>query len=320
MACYRAIEQGQTRYFDSRGIGSVIKRGSRMKVAGIVIAISFVIYVGLSIYGAIAVMEIPRIPLHSSPASVDLSYEDVSFTSRVDKVLLKGWYIPGEGNFVVIIVHGGWQNRVDLDVNTLGLAQDLVENGYNLLLFDLRGRGESEGKGLSLMYFERDIGGAVDYLRSKGYSVENIGIIGFCSGAASSLILASQESIGALVLDACFANVRNMIIRQAALKGIPDFLVNLFAPGVLLMTRIMYGYEMVNPIDVVADVSCPILFIYEENDNLTSLEDTYQLFEASGNPANELWVIRDAEHSQAYKKYPSKYVEAITNLFTAVGK
>lgn len=205
-----------------------------IKVTAIGIAIILVLYTGLSIYGAREAMEIPRLPLNNSPASVGLAYEDGSFTSRDDGVVLRGWYLPSKRDSVIIIVHGGFQNRLDDNVGTLGLAHDLVKNGYNILLFDLRGRGESEGKGLALSNIERDIGGAVDYLKAKGHPLKRIYIIGFCSGAASACIFASQNNIGALVLDACFANVHNMFTRQAVLMGIPEFLADFFTPGAIV--------------------------------------------------------------------------------------
>ena len=164
-----------------------------LKVTAIGIATVLILYIGLSIYGAKAAMEIPRLPLIHSPASVGLDYEDVAFTSRDDHVMLRGWHLPSKGNSIIIIVHGGFQNRVDDNVDTLQLADDLVKKGYNLLLFDLRGRGESEGKGLALSNIERDIGGAVDYLKARGYPIRRINIIGFCSGAAS---LAAEKLAG----------------------------------------------------------------------------------------------------------------------------
>lgn len=290
-----------------------------MKAAPIGIAVVLVAYMGLSVYGARAAMEIPRLPLNDSPASVGLNYEDVAFTSRVDSVLLKGWFIPSENDSVIVIVHGGFQNRVDYNVDTLALARDLAHKGFGLLLFDLRGRGESEGKGLSLSNIERDIGGAVDYLKQRGYSAERIGIIGFCSGAASAVIFASQENIGALVLDGCVARVTSMFKAQGALRGIPGFLVDFFTPGVLLMAKLLYGYEMMHPVDVVASVACPTLFIYEERDNTIPVEDARRLFQASGGTENELWIVPDAEHSQAYRTFPSKYVEKVASFLARLG-
>lgn len=290
-----------------------------MKIATGGLAVALAAYVGLSIFGATALMEIPRLPLHGSPASVGLAYEDVSFTTR-DGIVLRGWYLPAQGDLALVIVHGGFQNRVDDTVDTLDLARDLVQKGYNLLLFDLRGRGESEGKGYALSHIDSDIGGAVNYLVNRGYPASRIGLIGFCSGAASSCIFASHESVGGLVLDGCFTSVRHMVDRQAVQRGIPQFLLNFFMPGLALAAKTIYGYDEVNPVDVVAEVTCPILFIHEEHDELVSLEDDSQLLKASTNPANTLWEVNGTKHSQAYKTHPSEYVERVNEFFAAVLK
>jgi pimeloyl-ACP methyl ester carboxylesterase len=287
-----------------------------MKIAARGVTIALAAYVGLSIFGASALIEIPRLPLHGSPAFVGLAYEDISFTSR-DGIVLRGWYIPAQGDLALVIVNGGFQNRVDDTVDTLALARDLVQKGYNLLLFDLRGRGESEGKGYSLSHIDCDVGGTVDYLTNRGYPVSRIGLVGFCSGAASSCIFASHESIGGLVLDGCFTSARHMVDRQAVQRGIPQFLPNFFIPGLILATKTIYGYDEVNPIDVVAEITCPILFIHEEDDELVSLEDVSHLFQASTNPANMLWEVNGTKHSEAYKTHPSEYVERINTFFAS---
>lgn len=293
-----------------------LHRASKMKLAVKIIAIVFAVYVALSVLGAILTMDIPRIPVRDSPTSVALEYQDVSFPSRGDGIVLKGWFLPGQGDTVLLIVHGGFQNRIDYDIDTLGLSRDLVQKGYNILLFDLRGRGESEGKGRTLLNTESDIGGAVDYLKSKGYLSESVGIIGYCSGAASACIFASEENIGALVLDGCFTTVRGMFVKQATVKHIPEFLLDLFIPGVSFMVKNLYGYEPLDPVSVAPKITCPTFFIHEERDNLITLEETQQLFNSSNNPANEIWEVTDAEHSQAYKTYPSLYVGRLDAFFS----
>ena len=158
----------------------------------------------------------------------------------------------------------------------------------------------------------------VDYLKGEGYAFEKIYIMGFCSGAAASCIFASRNSPSALILDGCFADVHTMVRREAVAWGIPEFLVGPFLPGLRLMTRICYGYNVVNPIDVVADISCPVLFIHEEHDEFTTLEETRRLFESSRNPANELWEISGADHSQSYRKQPEEYVERVDGFVSAI--
>lgn len=47
------------------------------------------VYVGLSLFGAVAAMVIPRLPLKDSLDSVGLAYSNVTFGSRLDDLLLK---------------------------------------------------------------------------------------------------------------------------------------------------------------------------------------------------------------------------------------
>jgi pimeloyl-ACP methyl ester carboxylesterase len=284
------------------------KKSRIIQFAAVGFGVLVVVYLSLSVYGANRAMEIDPLPLSASPDPFGLAYEDVSFNSLDGVVDLKGWYLPGDGDRVIIIVNGGYQNRVDDNVDTLGLTRDLIARGYNVLLFDQRGRGESGGRGLALSNTDVDIGGAVAYLEDRGCEPDNICILGFCSGAASSCIYASRHHIGALVLDGCFIDVPTMVRRQAVAYGPPDFLVRIFIPGLLIMTRLIYGYEMINPVDVVADISCPVFFIHEEYDEFITLEETRQLLEASGNPANRLWEVPGVEHSQPYRTFPVEYV------------
>jgi uncharacterized protein len=287
-----------------------------LKSISIGLAVILVLYLGLSIYGARKAMEIPRLALgKDTPASVGLMYEDVVFTSLDDRVSLKGWYLPGRFDSVIIIVHGGFQNRLDENVNTLELARDLVQNGWSVLLFDLRGRGESEGKALSLSNIEKDIGGSVDYLKTRGYSDKHVFVIGFCSGAASACIFASRNNLGGLVLDGCFATVTGMVVNQAKKLGIPEFLVKGFAPGILCMARLSYGYRTINPIDDVGKIACPIFFIHEEKDDVITWEETQLLYRNSTNPANQIWEVEAAEHSQSYKSQPAEYIKRVSNFF-----
>jgi len=88
-----------------------------MKIACRIFAGALILYLVLSIVGTVLTMDIPRLSLNGSPASVGLTYDDVSFPSRGDGVTPKGWYLPGRGNSI-IIVHGGFQNRVDDNVST----------------------------------------------------------------------------------------------------------------------------------------------------------------------------------------------------------
>jgi uncharacterized protein len=283
---------------------------------GIAIGIAAIIlvYIGLSVYGTKRAMEIPRLPLNVLPSSVGLEYKDISFPSRDDNVLLKGWFLPGGNTTAILIVNGGFENRIDENSDTLGITADLVKKGYDVLLFDLRGRGESEGKGRSLSNIEKDIGGAGNYLVKQGYDAENICILGFCSGAASACIFASQNTVGAVILDGCFIDVPTMVVREANTENIPSWLTNIFIPGLTVMSRLFYGYHRINPIDVVGEIKCPVFFIHEEHDNVITWDETRRLFLASHNPADQIWEVGDAQHSQAFLTDSKEYIQKVDDF------
>jgi fermentation-respiration switch protein FrsA (DUF1100 family) len=281
-----------------------------------VLAALLIVYLGISWYIAHSVMRVPRLPLYDTPASVGLAYEDVSFPSRTDKLTLRGWYIAGKKTFTVIILTGMRQNRVDYGIGVLDIARDLIAKGYNVLLFDLRGRGQSEGSGVLLTRFERDIGGAVDYIRQRGCPSEQIGFIGFSAGAASSIIFTSSEAAAALVSDSCFADVADVFIGKGVSEsGMPHWLIGFFGMGVLFVSMVLYGYRKVNPVDRVSAVTCPILFIQGDQDDLIPVNDSHRLKEASGNPADEVWVVPDAGHTLSYLTEPTVYMERVTAFF-----
>ena len=77
------------------------------------------------------------------------------------------------------------------------------------------------------------------------------------------------------------------------------------------MTHIIYDYDVVNPIDVVGEVACPVLFIHEESDAFITWEETNRLFKASGNPADEIWEVSGAPHSESYRTFPAEYTEKV---------
>jgi pimeloyl-ACP methyl ester carboxylesterase len=275
-----------------------------------------VLYSTLSMIGAMLVMRIPRLPVEGSPSAVGLAYTNVSFPARNESnILLKGWYLQGQGDKTILIVHGGFQTRIDNVVDTLDLTKSLVADGYNVLLFDLRGRGESQGKGLNILTNENDIGGAIDFLKTRG-GVAHIGIIGFCSGAATTAIFASQENIGAIVLDGCFATADSMVTRQATIRGIPAFLVDSFIPGLRLTVKLFYGAVPEDPIKAVPNITCPVFFIHEQNDDLTTTQETNRLFQTAKNPADEIWEVPGALHSEGYKTDPAQYVQKVNAFFS----
>ena len=162
-------------------------------IIGIVVLV-IVAFLGLSAYLGASATRVERVAIEGSPANKGLTFEDVSFLSKSDGLTLRGWYLPSQDSEqIIIMLHGGEMHRADPSIDMLGIAAELIDNGYNVLMFDMRGHGESEGERLSAGYHERkDLLGAIDFVKGRGF--ERIGVLGFSMGGATALMTAAEST------------------------------------------------------------------------------------------------------------------------------
>ena len=317
-------------------------RGWRIGVA-VLLTLSVLLMVG---YSAVSISMATQIQVSyrrtlpsATPASLGLQYKDVTFPSRYDNLQLKGWFIPGvlpngqlTSQRTIIMVHGIGKNRDDKDVDLLNLSSDLARRGFAILAFDLRGHGESPAAPLSFgSYEQRDVLGAVDFLRSGPLPYPQLGhpraIAGWGDslGGATLILAAAQEpAIGAIVSDSAYADILPRLERDIPARG---HFPAMFTPGGLIMAQVLYGvdYYHVRPVDVIARIAPrPILLIHGANDNkdhiTTPPADMYTLAAAAlgGPEANvQTWMVPGATHVHAYRLEGKVYVDRIIAFYTA---
>ena len=87
-----------------------------------------------------------------------------------------------------------------------------------------------------------------------------------------------------------------------------------FAPGFFLMARFKYGCDKINPIDVVADANCPVLFIHGEADKDVPATNSQELYRVKNDPRDDLWIVPGAGHTQSYKANPAEYVSRVAEF------
>ncbi|MFN2232716.1 MAG: alpha/beta hydrolase [Anaerolineales bacterium] len=135
-----------------------------------------------------------RVP-HSN---IDLDAERVNFLSQ-DGLQLFGWFLKGEKRPVVILLHRLGATSLSMSYQ----ARFLQKAGYNVLTFDFRAHGDSQGDTITGTMEDNDIFGALDYLASRpDVDANQVGILGVSYGAVIALYAASQSTaIKALVLE-----------------------------------------------------------------------------------------------------------------------
>jgi len=166
------------------------------------------------------------------PDSLGLLYKNISFTSE-DGTILLGWFIPSlkaddilaEGDKAltrkrpgVVLCHDFGANRDQL----LALASTLNREGIEVLLFDFRGSGLSEGKPRSFgLYEQEDVTAAVHYLAEQPtVDSSKISVIGQGLGGIAAIGAASRDhGICSLVVGDVDRNFEAAVSRKLRQSG-----------------------------------------------------------------------------------------------------
>ena len=242
-----------------------------------------------------------------TPWELGITHEEVEFRTP-DGLILRGWWLENSDprrTVVALAGHNGARHHA------LGIGAALWHRGANVLLFDNRGRGFSDGDRGSLGYFETvDASAAVEYALSR--SEYPLGLLGFSMGAAVAVMVAARDArVGAIVADSPFASQRGLLCTHLRRYLGP-------AAGALveLSGRFLpYDMEEVEPIREVAKISPrACMFIHGELDETTNPRDSRALHEAAEEP-KELWPLAGVDHCGAYFADRAAYSEKVSGFF-----
>jgi len=294
-------------------------RISAMRGAAALFVLGLLAYGGVSYRVADGLTKPTRQPLDPPAASVAATYEDVSFKST-DGLLLKGWWFPvPSADRAVVIVHGRGANRIKSSFDPQKIAQFLLASRYSVLLFDLRGHGESEGLRYSLGEYEpRDVVAAIDFAQRKaGIDRKRVAIIGESMGGGSAIMTVKADpTIGPVITDSAFADGSTVVGEVAPnYTGLPGW----FTPGIVLMSRVFFDLDIsvIKPADVVRDhPERAWLFIQCENDTTVYRHHGVELKAASANPQTELWLVPGCEHVKAFDTHTVEWEQRVLAFLT----
>lgn len=286
----------------------------------VVVGILVVVYVGLSFVVANVISVPPRQALVGDPKTTyGLEYEDITFPARTDGLDISAWFLPAtESDRAIVLVHGKGQNRtLEFGARYLECAAALHEHDFAVVMLDMRGHGKSGDSRFTYGIREkRDVLGAVDWLRARGFAAGHIGVLGVSMGAASSIgATADEPAIGALVSDSSFAEFFPIVEGSFTNEsGLPGF----FLPPSLLALRVLTGEDIrsLRPVEDMATIPPrPVLIIHAQGDSLIPVSHAHQLAEAA--PGSQVWIIDIQDHARTYNADPDEYVRRVVEFFDA---
>jgi alpha-beta hydrolase superfamily lysophospholipase len=246
------------------------------------------------------------------PDAVGVPFEFVTLHAR-DGLELAGRYSGQRDGRPTVIMAAGQFGSMDGDTDFVPV---LVRGGFDVLQFDWRAHGSSEGRHTTFGVREvDDLRGAVDFLQGRG--VKRIGVVGFSMGGAIALRAAAADGrIACVVADGPFTDLASSMgsfIRGKV--GLPLWpLVGL----VMAFTRLRLGGtdpREASPLGSVAAISPrPVLFIHGTDDPLVPPADQEALYAACGAPKT-LWQVEGAGHRGAMQAQPAAYERRVVGFF-----
>lgn len=261
-------------------------------VAGAYAALLLVLYLGQE-----SLLYLPGIPgreLVASPADIGLPHEEV-WLQTADGVALHGWYLPAPAARGTLLFFHGNAGNISHRLDSLHIFHRL---GLNVLIFDYRGYGQSEGRP-SEEGTQQDALAAWDHLVSvRGEAPERIVLFGRSLGAALAAWLAAQERPGALILESGFISV-------------PELAAELYwwLPARRL-ARLQY-----NTRDALAVARSPVLVVHSPQDEIIPYHHGLALYHAA-HPPKTLLELRGG-HNSGFLLSGGAYVQGLDAFLSA---
>ena len=209
-----------------------------------------------------------------------------------------------------LVLHGytGWKEEM------YPFACWYHEQGYHVIVPDLRCQGESEGDFIGMGWTDHyDCTLWIDYILTRD---PNAGIVihGQSMGAATALMMTGDDSLSdhviAVISDSSYTDAYSMFgDKVKEWFYLPAFPLVDSARFVL---KLRGGYDLVDAsaLDAVTKSNTPTLFIHGASDAMISAQMSKNLYDAAA-CKKELLIIDGAGHAQAQDKDPEAYYGAI---------
>jgi fermentation-respiration switch protein FrsA (DUF1100 family) len=206
--------------------------------------------------------------------------ESVWFNSA-DGTRLHGWFFEAEAKpetATVVYFHGNGGNIS----NVSWVGQWFAKEGFNVLLFDYRGYGASEGEVGSESALYADGDAAVAFVvNTKAADPSRVVLYGQSLGTAVVADVASRQQVGAVVLESGFSSASS--VASTALPWLPRWL------HFLGKNRFESARKLVT-------VRAPILIAHGDPDPVIPTEEAQMLF-VSANEPKQLLIVRGGGHN-----------------------
>ncbi|MBL4664456.1 MAG: alpha/beta hydrolase [Nitrospinaceae bacterium] len=232
------------------------------------------------------------------PESLGRPFEDF-FLKSSDGVRLHAWFFPVESEAelskrVILFSHGNAGNIS----HRLDTYEMYLSHGINLLAYDYRGYGKSEGRpGEEETY--ADLAVAYDWLITKGFQGRDILLVGESLGGGISSELPLRKEVGGLLLLSSFSSVLD--IGKDMFPWLPVRWIN----------QIRY-----DTIGKLPGIEVPVMIMHSREDRLIGYDHAERNFMAANEP-KKMWDIR-GDHNETLQVSREEYSRGFAEFLKMV--
>lgn len=229
-----------------------------------------------------------------TPEDVGRPAEEVWLTAA-DGPRLHAWFFAADkgsarARFAMLFCHGNGGNLTSRP----GYYRAILEAGVNLLTFDYRGYGRSDGEPSEHGTYA-DAQAAYYWLRTRGFAPEQILVWGESLGGGIASHVAATLPVGGLAL-------------QSTFTSIPDIGAELFPwLPVRLLSRISYDTHGRLP-----HITCPVVILHSRTDSTIRFSHGERNFAAAREP--KAFIELEGEHNDALLANRAAYVAGAERL------
>lgn len=230
-----------------------------------------------------------------------------------DGLKLVAYYIPAARSTTrtAIIAHGYTSRGKAMGRFARFYREEL---GFNVLLPDARGHGESEGDYIGFGWHDR-----LDYLRWIEEVLARVGedaeivLHGLSMGAATVLMVSGErlpEQVKAIIEDCGYTSVYEQLGYQfRRMFRLPVFPL-LDTTSLVTKLKAGYSFREASALKQVQKCRVPVLFIHGSEDAFVPVEMARRLYAACASP-KELFIVEGAAHGTAYQWAGEAYQEKV---------
>ena len=236
---------------------------------------------------------VPTRTLTATPARLGLPYQELALVT-VDGVHLHGWYVPVPAARGVILFAHGNAGNISHRLDTIDLFHRL---GFNVLIFDYRGYGNSEGRPSERGTYLDVAAAWRELTEHRGIAADRIVVFGRSLGGAVAAWLASRQQPAGLILESTFTSL-------------PDLAAQIY-PYVPARALLRYRYATAK---YLARVSVPRLVIHSRDDDVVPFSHGKALARIAGVELLEL----HGSHSDGFLRSAEIYLDGLERFLTRV--